>query len=54
MGSLPIGKNSHPLGENLRTAQDTDLTRARDEVLSFLSFIESFGPTLVGLIGQGL
>jgi hypothetical protein len=43
----------HPPGKDLETAQDADLMRARDEVRSFLTFMESFSATLDYLLGRG-
>lgn len=43
----------HPPGNDLETAQDVDLLNARDEVRSFLTFMESLSTTLDSLLGQG-
>ena len=43
----------HPPGEDLAVAQDADLMRARDEVRSFLTFLESCSASLDDLLGRG-
>jgi len=43
----------HPPGNALETVQDSDLLNARDEVRSFLVFMESLSTTLDSLLGQG-
>ncbi|HZU70929.1 MAG TPA: hypothetical protein VFA09_26875 [Ktedonobacteraceae bacterium] len=51
MCSVLLGE--HPPGEHLAMAQDTDLMGARDEVRSFLAFLESCSASLDELLGRG-
>jgi hypothetical protein len=43
----------HPPGNNLEMVQDSDLLNARDEVRSFLTFMESLSTALDSVLGQG-
>lgn len=43
----------HPPGKDLEAAQESDLLHARDEVRSFLTFMESLSATLDHLLGHG-
>jgi len=45
--------HEHPPGKDLETAQDAEVLRSRDEVRSFLTFMESFSATLDYLLGRG-
>ncbi len=44
---------AHPPGKDLETAQENYLVSARDEVRSFLTFMESLSETLDELLGRG-
>lgn len=43
----------HPLGEDIKTVEDSDLKAARDEVRDFLSFMEQISALLDNMFGRG-